>query len=562
MKKILFFAAALFALAGCQEEEKGTTGGDTPADSIELSSSEKTFESEGGKVQVMVTSNGDWTLTSKETYSWVTPNLTEGIDGDVVTFNVKENTSTSDVLVADYTFVSGKAEAPFKITVSAKQSPEITVIEGLKHVFDFKEHSRYSVNIKAEGINYQDFKVELEGGTESWLKHLTTISGAAEGEATAFFDIPALSGLADRTEKVTISAPGTKAPVVLEFLQEAEHVLTAPLFVPVEMDGGTIEIPVTTNVEYEHKIEAEQPGWITYKETTPEGVMRFEVQASQGGKRAANIVLTQTDAKETETPLTTTISVTQQAVLVQWAADMSYNRLFPKWDGPKGGPGDISQFTIEMLIRPDELTKQISTLFGIEGQFLLRFGDAGKPANQLQLARSGYNYDIVGNVFIPVPEFKPGQWYHIALTFDKGSIVLYVNGKGCFSENDPYNSVHLSPMWSYEGSGRRCFWFGYSYDENRDFRGAMTEIRIWKRVLSKEEINAPNHFYQVDPSSEGLFSYWKMTGGEGSTIEDATGNGNKLYGERDVQRRYDPSYGMVNKGLDGIDYVSVSLPEK
>lgn len=561
MKKILLLAAAVFAMAGCQDENQQTGNNPGVDDSISLSTEEKVFESEGGKVQVMVTSNGDWSLTSKDTYEWVTSDCAEGIDGDVVTFRVNPNGGES-ALTAEFTFVSGKASASFTITVNGRTVPEITVVEGLKHVFDFKEHRRYSVNLKAEGVNYQQFKIEIEGGEESWVKYLTTLSGATDGEATVYFDIPALEGLADRTEKVTVSAPGTKAPVVLEFVQEAEHVLSAPLFVPVEMAGGVIEIPVTTNVEYEHKIEAEQPGWVTYKDTTPEGVLRFDVASFDGGKRSANIVLTQTDAKEGEEALTATVKVTQQEVLVEWAAQMKTGRLFPKWDGPKGGPGECQEFTIEMLIRPDELNKQISTLFGIEGQFLLRFGDAGKPANQLQIARSGYNYDIVGNVFVPVPEFKTGQWYHIALTFNKGMIVLYVNGKGCFSEQDPYRAVHLSPMWSYEGSGRRCFWFGYSYDQNRDFCGAMTEIRIWTKALTKEEINAPDHFYKVDPASEGLFSYWKMTKNSGTVIEDATGNGNNLYGELDVMQRYDPNFGVVNKGVDGIKFESVSLPEK
>lgn len=560
MKKILLFAAAMFTLASCQDE-KQQGGGTADSDSIELSSEEKTFEADGGKAQVMVTSNGDWTLESKETYDWVTPNLTEGIDGDVVTFRVDPNPGETQ-LVAEYTFVSGKAEASFKITLNGKQAPEITVNEGLSHILDFKEHKNYAVNIKAEGINYQSFKVEVEGGDASWLKYVTTLSGAEEGEATIYFNIPALKGLADRAEKVTISAAGTKTPVVLDFVQEAEHVLSAPLFIPVEMAGGVIEIPVTTNVEYEHKIEAEQTGWITYKETTQEGVMRFDVQAAQGGKRSANIVLTQTDAKEGEEALTATITVTQQEVLVEWAAQMKTNRLFPKWDGPKGGPGYRDAFTIEMLIRPDELSKQISTVFGIEGKFLLRFGDAGKPADKLQLAMDGHNHDIIGNPYLPVPDFVPGQWYHLALTFDKGNIILYVNGKGCFNVKDYTTQVNLSPSWSYEANGNRCFWFGYSYDENRDFCGAMTEIRIWTKALSKEEINAPDHFYKVDPSSEGLFSYWKMTSNSGSEIEDATGNGNKLYGETGISRRYEASLGMVNKGDAGIKYESVSLPEK
>ena len=85
----------------------------------------------------------------------------------------------------------------------------------------------------------------------------------------------------------------------------------------------------------------------------------------------------------------------------------------------------------------------------------------------------------------------------------------------------------------------------------------MTEVRIWKKALTEAEINAKNHFYTVDPKSEGLFSYWKFTEGKGNFIEDATDNGNKLYGEVDIQK-----YGGVNRGNPGIKWVEVSLPEK
>jgi hypothetical protein len=86
----------------------------------------------------------------------------------------------------------------------------------------------------------------------------------------------------------------------------------------------------------------------------------------------------------------------------------------------------------------------------------------------------------------------------------------------------------------------------------------MTEIRMWKKALTKEEINAENHFYVVDPASEGLFSYWKFTEGEGSTVADKTANGNTLYGETDIAKQSNGD----NCGPAGIDWVEVALPDK
>lgn len=118
-------------------------------------------------------------------------------------------------------------------------------------------------------------------------------------------------------------------------------------------------------------------------------------------------------------------------------------------------------------------------------------------------------------------------------------------------------SLNLSPQWSYEPWGDRCFWVGYSYEYNRDTYGQMTEVRIWNKALTEEEINAPDHFYKVDPHSQGLFSYWPFTAGSGDSIEDATGKGNKLYGEKNVRKQ-----GGDNIGDPGIEWVEVALPEK
>jgi len=45
-------------------------------------------------------------------------------------------------------------------------------------------------------------------------------------------------------------------------------------------------------------------------------------------------------------------------------------------------------------------------------------------------------------------------------------------------------------------------------------------------VLTQEDINAKNHFYQVEPDADGLVSYWKFDEGVGPSIADYSGNGN------------------------------------
>ena len=54
----------------------------------------------------------------------------------------------------------------------------------------------------------------------------------------------------------------------------------------------------------------------------------------------------------------------------------------------------------------------------------------------------------------------------------------------------------------------------------------ICECRIWNRVLTAEEIQAKNHFYYVDPKSEGLVAYWKFDEGQGVSITDYANENN------------------------------------
>ena len=61
-------------------------------------------------------------------------------------------------------------------------------------------------------------------------------------------------------------------------------------------------------------------------------------------------------------------------------------------------------------------------------------------------------------------------------------------------------------------------------------------------IRTQEEI--ANNFYEVDPESEGLVSYWKCDDGVGNEVKDHTSNENHLKSKTDVK------------------WNSVSLPEK
>lgn len=561
MKKIFFIAAACLALFGCKESAPV----EVPIpDAIEVTPRSLTFDAEGGTADVIVSSTGEWTLTAAADYDWVNASKEKGNDGDIITFTVDPNLEADKK--ADFTFATGEKGATtctFSVFSYAGEAPSLELASDAEVALGYEE-GQLEIVVTTNQNHYREVEYSLSEGAAEWLDYQATLPGETESDAKVYFNVAALEGLADREAVVTLSVPGL-TPVEVNVTQFAKHVLSTPATnYTIAVEGDTIYIPLSANVEYSISMEGAD-GWLTVGEATEEGVP-FTATALEDGKRAAIVTFTQTDAVEGETALVCTINITQVTALITWAVDMTGNRLFPKWEN--GGPGVCSAFTLETLVKFDDFDKAtggIFTIMGIEGQFLLRMGDVGNPLTRLQIATSRGNYNV------PF-DFEANRWYHIAVVASLPDVKVYFDGElaGEYTfSSQPYpdwypdywltlEDVNLSPAWSYEPDGTRVFWMGYSYDANRDTHGLMTEIRIWNKALTADEINAPNHFYTVDPASEGLYSYWKFVEGEGSTIADATGKGNPLHGETDITKQSNGD----NSGPAGIEWVEVALPDK
>lgn len=228
--------------------------------------------------------------------------------------------------------------------------------------------------------------------------------------------------------------------------------------------------------------------------------------------------------------------IIKEASLINVVADIEKNKChIDTWSTPEV-VRNLSQVTMEALIYVRNFNRTISTIMGVEGKFLLRIGDERFPANQLQLA--------VGDSKFPAADTKKGlpvnRWCHVAVTYDseEEKAKIYVDGKLQSEGKLSAGTVSL------DVDGKDGFYIGYSYEEDRYLSGEISECRIWNRVLAEEEINVENHFYQVEPTSQGLVAYWKCNEGKGKIIEDKTGNGNNL------------------EAVSQLKWVTVALPEK
>ena len=215
----------------------------------------------------------------------------------------------------------------------------------------------------------------------------------------------------------------------------------------------------------------------------------------------------------------TTYFVFRGAALINTVGNMTGTCLRFVNEGQTPMLGGMSQMTFECLIRPDALTKQISTLIGIEGRWLIRIGDAGVPSNQIQVAASP-------NVTDPAWQLEANKWTFVTLTYDgaTGAVDVYFNG---VKKGSTQTTGRGSVNWNVASNDRACY-IGYSYDTDRDFQGDMSEVRVWNRVLTPADLAERNHFYRVDNDAEGLVLYLKFDEGAGNTIHDYA-NGYDMY---------------------------------
>ncbi len=210
--------------------------------------------------------------------------------------------------------------------------------------------------------------------------------------------------------------------------------------------------------------------------------------------------------------------VLKGAALINTVPDITKNLVYVTWNNPDV-VNNMNKLTAEALIRVSKFDKMLTSIMGIEGRFLLRIGDSGIPQNQLQVATGK------GNVTDESLAIPTNEWTHIAMTYDADakSVTIYINGKNMLETTLDYGTVNWGQTMTDEGNG---FWIGHSYNRDRWLEGNISEVRIWNRVLTSAEINAKDHFYQVEPDADGLVSYWKFDEGAGTAIHDYSGNEN------------------------------------
>lgn len=164
------------------------------------------------------------------------------------------------------------------------------------------------------------------------------------------------------------------------------------------------------------------------------------------------------------------------------------------------------------------LSHGISSLIGVEENFMLRIGDVSiggvdEPRSILNVAGRGSTLAALDN------PLSLNRWYHVATVDDGSNLKLYIDGVEVASvssaDRDPVN------LGYYYNS---AFCIGRSANDYRRFNGMVSEARVWSRALTPIEM-LNNQCYVNPETAEGLIGYWRLDEAEDRVFKDISGNG-------------------------------------
>jgi hypothetical protein len=130
--------------------------------------------------------------------------------------------------------------------------------------------------------------------------------------------------------------------------------------------------------------------------------------------------------------------------------------------------------------------------------------------------RSAVHDGTVNTVLETPALLSNGVWQHTAVTFDNGTLRLYVNGALEATVTGAVTPMNSDRPVSFGREGPP--FGGWRYD------GLIDEVRIWNVARTEAEIAAAMN-ERLDGDKAGLVGYWPFDEGSGDVAADATGSG-------------------------------------
>ncbi|MEA5532392.1 LamG-like jellyroll fold domain-containing protein [Crocosphaera sp. XPORK-15E] len=179
----------------------------------------------------------------------------------------------------------------------------------------------------------------------------------------------------------------------------------------------------------------------------------------------------------------------------------------------------ILNYTVELWLKTDGIPNGWVGVFGKVNfnynLWLCYLGQIGHNWHTTQSAKaiSNTSENIV----------KWDQWQHIAITNDGKVAKIFINGE-LITKSSVDGSLVADNTELIIGAG-------LTGEKGQYYKGYLTEIRLWNKARSADEIKA-DMYHRLTGNENGLVGYWPLTTAANNVAVDKTSSNNngKIYG--------------------------------
>lgn len=191
-----------------------------------------------------------------------------------------------------------------------------------------------------------------------------------------------------------------------------------------------------------------------------------------------------------------------------WAQSTPYLGRGAGFKSDNETPIPMDSYTIEFWLWMDGFSAYNQCVIDC-ATFYIRLGNSNGQVSKEQMQINAFGAGGENNkVFFAKYSFQQSTWTHVAITYDQAKCCLIINGELAQEVDVAGVPAPLKTITFFNG--------------NTTNNHMMGQARLWNRVLTtaeiKENMGGP---VTVSPS---LIGYWKMDEGEGTTINDSSGN--------------------------------------
>lgn len=246
MKKIISILCLSLLFFACSDDNEKAIEeiGNKISVSSEALAFQNTGEAVGGNNSVKIESDGDWRLSGKKT--WCRPSVTEGKNGETVTFEVDPNPET-DARSTTFSFICGNQVA--KVVVTQSQDDLIDIYKDNFEVSRHGEEITVRVNVSNE-VNY-----EIPDNSKEWISLIPESDEQEQNTrslATSLFrfKVNANDIYKNRTGNIILHSAGGISKNVT--IQQDRRIDLNPekLIYEIPANGGSVNVQISTNLAY------------------------------------------------------------------------------------------------------------------------------------------------------------------------------------------------------------------------------------------------------------------------------------------------------------------------